>query len=360
MREFVRCLILLGRKQLSDGRGKRMYPFGKKVAAMALIAAVFLPLPGDCVHMTETAPVIAAAPHFSLFISYPFHVTANDAAQLSRPGAAPTIREEGALIMEGTDEPELEPQPFPSINTAALDHLLASFGEGVSVYYKNLASGFEYVYNGDERYFAASVIKAPYVLYVYTLAQEGKADLNESIVYGSRFYAGGTGEIKNKQTGTAFTVQELLSYAIRYSDNIALRMLMDRYSTDEFAAYAAEWGGNADAIGNVTGADMTAREAGLYAERIYRFIEEGDANGRQFKDDLMSTRHPMIRSSYPIARKYGWANRSFHDMAIVYAPSPYILAVLSDHDSGSPADYAMFTEISEVMERFSLAHFAGG
>ncbi|MDF2927705.1 MAG: hypothetical protein K0R57_6619 [Paenibacillaceae bacterium] len=356
LKKFVRRLILIGRKPLSDEHPAHKgayYPPAKRKVFMAVATAVCLTLSGDHPLPAET-PVTPVLPGLSLLIPNPFR----GAVQFPDTEAAP-MPESTVLGKEEFGPPEPEPQSAASIDTAPLNQLLASYGEGVSVYYQDLASGFEYAYNGDERYFAASVIKAPYVLYVYTLAREGKADLDERLIYRSAHYAKGTGEIKNKLTGTAFSIRELLSYAIRYSDNIALRMLIDRYPVEGFAAYAAKWGADPEPIGNVTGADMTAREAGLYAEQIYHFIEQEAAGGLQLKKDLMSTRNPMIRSAYPIARKYGWANRSFHDMAIVYAPSPYILAVMSDHDSGSRADYAMFAEISEMMERFSLNHFAG-
>ena len=61
----------------------------------------------------------------------------------------------------------------------------------------------------------------------------------------------------------------------------------------------------------------------------------------------------MIRSSYPMARKYGWMEGAYHDMAIGYAPHPYRLAILSNHDEGTKEDLRMFQEISMLIERYS-------
>ena len=44
---------------------------------------------------------------------------------------------------------------------------------------------------------------------------------------------------------------------------------------------------------------------------------------------------------------------AYHDMAIVYAPYPYRLVILSDHDGGTKEDLRMFREISSLIERYS-------
>lgn len=38
----------------------------------------------------------------------------------------------------------------------------------------------------------------------------------------------------------------------------------------------------------------------------------------------------MLRSPWPMAKKYGSWDGALHDMAIVYSGEPYLIAVLSD------------------------------
>jgi hypothetical protein len=58
----------------------------------------------------------------------------------------------------------------------------------------------------------------------------------------------------------------------------------------------------------------------------------------------------MIQTDYPLARKYGWANNAFHDAGIIYAPSPYILVILSNMERGA---HDLFGEISWFVQAFN-------
>ena len=92
-----------------------------------------------------------------------------------------------------------------------LDTLIKSGGTGISVFYKDLSSGYTYTYNSEQKYFIASLIKAPYCMYIYDLASQGKCDLNKSYTYAARHKAGGTGKIQDMSVGTSFTLEELIA-----------------------------------------------------------------------------------------------------------------------------------------------------
>lgn len=238
------------------------------------------------------------------------------------------------------------------LNLSNLDKSMSKYSD-ISVYYENIETGYIYRYNADKVYYSASVIKAPFALYVYSLAESGAVNLTDTYAYTSPVYRDGTGIIKNMTVGTAFTINELLEYSIRKSDNIAFRMLIEKYGAKEYREFVEEIGGDTGFLKSVELADMTANEAGLFAKEIYKYIESDSKYGNQFKADLMSTTNPMIRSDYPIARKYGWSTKSFHDMAIVYAGSPYVLIIMTDHENGTPQDFAMFKEISKLVQQLN-------
>ena len=106
---------------------------------------------------------------------------------------------------------------FPEEGRAALDTLLAGY-EGVSVFYQDVGSGAVYEYRSLEKYPAASVVKAPYCLYVLDLASQGRADLNQTFTYTEQWMRKGTGKIQNMPFGTVLTLRELVRYAIEESD----------------------------------------------------------------------------------------------------------------------------------------------
>ena len=241
---------------------------------------------------------------------------------------------------------------FPEEGRAALDTLLAGY-EGVSVFYQDVGSGAVYEYRSLEKYPAASVVKAPYCLYVLDLASQGRADLNQTFTYTEQWMRKGTGKIQNMPFGTVLTLRELVRYAIEESDNVAFALIRSAFPADGYRAYAASFGLTyPEDIRNGANSLLCARDAGAYLAAIDRFIRT-NPYGPELKASLQRTKNPMIRSSYPMARKYGWMEGAYHDMAIVYAPHPYRLAILSNHDEGTKEDLRKFQEISMLIERYS-------
>lgn len=238
---------------------------------------------------------------------------------------------------------------FTKEQIQALDTLIKSCGDGVSVFYKDLNSGYTYTYNGEQKYFIASLIKAPYCMYIYDLASQGKCDLNKRYTYEARHKLGGTGKIQDMPVGTSFTLEELIGYAIKYSDNVAMNILKENFPVEGYRAYAKDLGlKHPEDIKYGTNGNITAIDAGIYIEAINNFIAH-NTYGSRLKSHMLSTRNPMIIASYPVVRKYGWADASFHDMAIVEAPYPYLLSICTNHDG----DYSTFKKISQLIEKYS-------
>ena len=230
-----------------------------------------------------------------------------------------------------------------------IEQVIKDCGNGVSVFYQDIISGYSYTYNAEQKYFIASVIKAPYCMYIYKLSSEGKCDLDKKYTYASRHQSGGTGKIQFMKVGTSFSMRELLEYAIKYSDNVAMNMIKEAYPVDGYKKYAKTLGlTHFEDIKNATNGLLTAKDAGIYIQAIYQFINE-NPNGKELKTLMSSTSNPMITSKYPVIRKYGWAEQSFHDIAIVDAPRPYLLCILTNHDG----DFTSFKKISNIIEKIS-------
>ncbi|MCL2853232.1 MAG: class A beta-lactamase-related serine hydrolase, partial [Defluviitaleaceae bacterium] len=149
---------------------------------------------------------------------------------------------------------------------SGLDEFMARFGGSISIYYENLETGFIYTYNADRVFFGASMIKAPYALWVYLLAEAGYADLSAVHTYTSADHWGGSGSIQRMPFGSTFTEAELLRLALYVSDNIAFRMLVRRlYGVNGFREWVEEIGGNPNLVHTVTYSHMTANETGRFA-----------------------------------------------------------------------------------------------
>jgi beta-lactamase class A len=264
----------------------------------------------------------------------------------------------------------------------ALDGFFAPLGNNIAVFFKNLDTGFTYVHNPDRVLFAASLSKSNHAIYTYMLAERGLLDMYEVHTYTAADFWGGTGIMRFMPTGTQFTLRELLGLSIRESDNAAYRMLvrLTENFVFSYAAFVEEIGADPRMIQNVISQNTHARDAGLFMYTIFNYIESDAQFAQYLRYDMMNTNltsHPyftrwdgsmgigcngrgtrvnteMIMASYPIARKYGWARNSFHDAAIVYAPSPYILVILSNMERGA---HDLFAEISWFVENFNNRHF---
>jgi len=246
--------------------------------------------------------------------------------------------------------------------TAELDALLRRFGNSISVYFENLETGFIYRHNADRQFFSASVPKAFLALYVYQMAARGETCLDTPITFTNQDIWGGSGVIQHRyMVGTQLTQRYLLGLNLSHSDNIATLMLRRYHGLNNYRQFIANTGGNPAWVGDrIVNGRLTANEAGHFAREIFNFIESDSRYGQEFKYHLLNNHFPFIVSDYPVASKTGWTRYyAWHDMAIVYATSPYVLVILSARAGWTPQDYHDFEEISMAFQDFNARWFGG-
>lgn len=247
--------------------------------------------------------------------------------------------------------------------TYELDRHLRRFGTNVAVYYKNIQTGFTYAFNPNRVFFGASVPKLYNALYVYTLAERGYISLDTVYTYTWADFWGGTGAIRHMPIGSRLTTRQLLGHSVIDSDNVAFGMLVREYAPAHFSYrdFVREIGANPSFIISKTEKNITARDAAIWAYAIYRYMESDGRYAHLLKEDLMNTAVRFIQADYPVAQKYGWYRQWFHDLAIVYADSPYILIILSNKGGDSDtahiynrhiAAHDTFAEISLLIQDF--------
>ncbi|MCL2843696.1 MAG: stalk domain-containing protein [Oscillospiraceae bacterium] len=222
--------------------------------------------------------------------------------------------------------------------TGTLDALLSRHGNNISVYFENIETGFIYRYNPGRVYISASVTKAPFSMYLYQRADRGEINLDTR----HRFLGGGT-----------LTGREMLRRNLVYSCNNSTLTLRGVYGIEGYRRWVAALGGNPNWVGDrVMGSQLTVDETARFARAIYAYVESDAPHSNEFRRNLLNNQHRFIVSDHPVASKSGWTNTVFHDMAIVYADSPYILIILS-----ARANHAVFREISMAFQRFNHAWF---
>jgi hypothetical protein len=247
-------------------------------------------------------------------------------------------------------------------STAHLTAALQQHGNNVSVFYKNMETGFTFTYNPNRVFFGASTNKIYSALYIYTLAERGYITLDGLHTYTAADHRGGSGLIQHMPFGTRFTTQELLNHSIRYSCNVAYRMLALRYNHPDFTFwnFVDEIGANRARILSLTAKNIDAMDASVWMIALFNYLESDGRYAHILRDDLIYALNPISSNSYDVAAKYGWMaphSGELHDLAIIYAPSPYILIILSDTGSTPGLGFGPVDRIGRMFEAFNNRYF---
>ena len=222
--------------------------------------------------------------------------------------------------------------------TQELDALLRRFGNRVSIYFYNIETGFTYRHNATRTFASASVTKAPFAMYIFEKADRGETNLNTRIRY---------------PHGGHLSQYEQLRRMLEVSSNAATHGLRDFHGSAGYRRWVGSLGGNPNWVSHgIMGSTLSADETAIFAKAIFNYIESDAPNSDLFKRHLLNNQFPFIVSDYPVASKTGWLRGLLHDMAIVYADSPYILVVLSDGITRGN-----IREISMAFQRFNNTWF---
>ncbi|WRP04570.1 serine hydrolase [Rossellomorea aquimaris] len=86
--------------------------------------------------------------------------------------------------------------------------------------------------NNDTPFSAASLIKVPILLEGFRQAEQGKIDLNETVMVPKEDRVGGAGVLSTLSENISLTVEDLLTLMIIVSDNTATNLIIDRIGSE--------------------------------------------------------------------------------------------------------------------------------
>lgn len=259
-------------------------------------------------------------------------------------------------------------------STYQLNNALSRFGQNLSVFYKNIESGFTYTYNAESVYFGASVSKAMLALMIYQMAERDEICLDTTMTFQAMHSNHGSGIIQRTYPlGTSFTIRRLLELNLRVSDNVATLMLRDfiggeHVGVNRYRDFIESIGGNPCLVrSRIMNSSLTANEAGIFAMAIHEYLESGGKYSEEFREHLLNNQYPFLtriaEGNPPTASKTGWSNTVWHDMTIVYTDSPFILVVMSRGRAGTATgterDQEEFAEIYREFLDFNNFWFPG-
>jgi len=224
-----------------------------------------------------------------------------------------------------------------------IKEVFLSLGGHTSFYFHNIETGFRYDFNSDRIYYGASTPKVFYNHFLYVQDEMGIITLTDQ----ERLW---------------------IEYAQRRSlDEFSLN-LQRRYGLDAYHSWLEEQGvftlhSNANHHFGLR-IRFIVEEAALLMYNIYQYFLTETPNAVEFRENMINNEKPFIVSdNYEVASKTGWLwpQRVRHDVAIIEAPSPYILVILSE-DSRTALDLPYnepyyFRMLSQLFEDFNNRWF---
>jgi len=267
--------------------------------------------------------------------------------RVSRAASLPGYQTRGDVVL-AAQAPDYTPLRQELLRY--LDGKPATYG----IYFKDLISGTEFGINDREPIHAASTIKVPVVLYLNTLAAQGKVKWEDRVTYRSDVdYQGGAGVLQfAARDGDRYSLRVLANLSVTVSDNIAYRMLVRYLGKEKIAQFMRSLGG--EVVFPDGTAMTTARDMGRYIQAVLDFARQHPEPGKRLLDDMAN---PIYHIGLPgelppyvtVAHKEGDVWGVTNDVGVVFGSRPYILCVLIKGVDDLDQGFAEIAHISKIV-----------
>ena len=241
-----------------------------------------------------------------------------------------------------------------------INQLLATYDKDIAFCAYSLDGSRAIAYNCEEKYFSACTIKAGYMLYCCKAIEAGLASPDDTMAYDKdKYYHGGSGKIKNAEDGTVYTLRELIRLSLRYSDNIAYKMLVSYFGKDGYNAFVEELGvsrlrlSSSTSVSTVWNYNMNTRDLCIMWRELYFYFASETEMAKLYKTACTNT-------AYNYATKYlkeDYSHKSgdkfepnpvYNDGAIVWKKTPYVVAVLNASEGEDEDEYVVATIVKLI------------
>ncbi|GAA5237176.1 hypothetical protein GCM10025795_54410 [Verticiella sediminum] len=133
----------------------------------------------------------------------------------------------------------------------------------LGVYVKRLSDGQEMRYAVEGPWYLASTVKVPIALAVLEAADDGDLGLEDTMTLEDTDRIDGAGDLVWQDTGSTYTVDELLEAMLMRSDNTAANLLIRKLGADQLNRRVAAYMGKS---ANVTLTDFSTIRRDIYGE----------------------------------------------------------------------------------------------
>ncbi len=205
-----------------------------------------------------------------------------------------------------------------------------------SIYVKQLDTQKEAGINPDSVMYSASISKLPILYYVQKEINLGKITLDTGYKYtdavnqfDGAYDPSGSGDLPKTADNKTYSLENLITAVTTNSDNVASNMLA-YYVTDQFGNDFQESLKSLSITWDMKSRMVSSKTAGLMMEALY---DQGgtvltDLSHTNFDTERIAKNIPV-----EVAHKIGDAYDYKHDVAVVYAGSPFILSIFTNDAS---------------------------
>lgn len=232
-----------------------------------------------------------------------------------------------------------------------IDDICSRYGGVISFAYMNMDTGAACTYRTDVSYGCCSTVKAPFCK---NLLESG-IDLDEEVPIDVKWdYDGGT--VASMEYGSSLTARELIRYAITESDNTAYYNLVNYYGYGGFNNMNYELGVNYDLGTTWIFNYCTANDLLKQYIDVYNYAEKSKRGQwlvkLMTKTELETQITAQLGDKYTVAHKYGsdWDQNCYHDCAIVYADSPFILIIMTNQVPETEESDKVFKQLAKQFD----------
>jgi beta-lactamase class A len=209
-----------------------------------------------------------------------------------------------------------------------------------SVYLREYGHNEWMCINENEKYDPGSLFKVPVLIAILKMAEEHPGFLNKSITYSKKTETGKTIAFASKtiKLGQSYTIRELLTYMIKYSDNSAtilveqnldpkvLHKLFSVVGLEVPNIYASQY-------------QFTTKEYSYFMRAIYNagYLTSDDSEFAgellaecDFKDGIVKGLPADVKLAHKFGESGSQNEKQLHESAIVYLKNkPYLLTVMT-------------------------------
>ena len=224
----------------------------------------------------------------------------------------------------------------------------------IAISYKNMDTGAQVYYDTYDRYEVCSCIKAPYVKSLLV----NNVDLSQIIVKND-VWMDDDGTVASSPYGTEYTVKQLIEYALQESDNTAYYLLYKKFGCQWFNNLTSSIGANIYLGWDYLYTFSTVTDMAKCYWDIYNYSLDNEY-GKWMTDLMADAKYNYqigyaLGDKYKVSQKYGseFEDLSFHNCAIVYADSPFVLCIYTTLYPEIEDSFIIFRELAVEFDKLN-------